>query len=104
MEPPEIIFCEGDDRTSLQYVLLGCSGVLCPVLHDTHASQEGQQETRKSLNCRVTEMVAANDLQGQVSILQLPEGQGQRDSSQDQSRQQSREKHREDEGLPKLCQ
>ena len=85
MEPLGIIFNKGDEA-NLQCVGLGHTGMLCPVLHHTHKDQEGQQETREGLNCRVTEIVTANELQGQVSILQLP-NKGQQDLSQYWSRE-----------------
>lgn len=50
--------------------------MLCPALHHTHTAQEREQETREGLNWRGTKIVTTNDLQGQMSILELPEGQG----------------------------
>lgn len=49
--------------------------MLCPAFHHTHKVQERGQETREGLNWRRTKIVTTNDLQGQMSILELPEGQ-----------------------------
>lgn len=86
MESLGIIFNKGDGA-NLQCVGLGHTGMLCLVLHQTCKGQKGQHETREGLHCRVIEIVTANELQGQVSILRLPRGQGHQDLSQDWSRE-----------------